>query len=258
MDNNNYTIKDIQVLVNELKFKSLDCKLEELLEDAIKGHWTNETLLYNMFSKEKLRKEKQLKQAMVKRANFPQMKYLASLERKELPETMQIVLPKLETLEFIKDGRNVVLVGNPGTGKTHIAIGLGIEACKQGYKVLFTTIHELLTRIKETRSHRTLRQFEMTFIKYDLVICDELGYINLTKENADMLFNLLSLRAELKATMITTNLAFDKWQIVFADKVLTGAIVDRLTHKAYVVNMNGLSYRTKETVKFNKQAMMKT
>ena len=123
---------------------------------------------------------------------------------------------------------------------------------------MFTTIHELLTMIRETRSQKRLRQLELTFMKYDLVICDERGYVNLEKQSADMVFNLLSLRAELKSTIVTTNLTFDKWKVVFVDKVLTGAIIDRLTFKAFIVNMNGESYRTKQTIKFNKEFTMKT
>lgn len=253
MENKKYNINDVIRIANILKLKSIESNLNKMLELAILEKWTNETLLYKLFNEEFIRKEKALKKAIIKRANFPQMKYLSSIVREELPESMQIILPKLETLDFIKEGRNVVLTGNPGTGKTHVAIALGIEACKHRYRVLFTTIHQLLTKIHETRSQRSLHQLELAFMKYDLVICDELGYITLNKENADMLFNLLSLRAEIKSTIVTTNLAFDKWETVFADKVLSGAIIDRITHKAYIANMVGESYRTKETLKFNKQ-----
>lgn len=255
---NQYTINDIIDISKDLKFKSLESNINDLLEQAVIEKWTHQTIIYNLFQIELMRKEKLIKQGMIRRANFPQIKYLEDLDRKELPEAIQVILPKLETLEFIRDGRNIILTGNPGTGKTHIAIGLGVKACKAGYKVLFTTIHELLTTIRETRSERKLRQFEQAFVKYDLVICDELGYVNLTKEGADMVFNLLSLRAEIKSTIVTTNLAFDLWVTVFADKILTGAIIDRLTHKAYIANMNGQSYRTKETIKFNQENMTRT
>jgi DNA replication protein DnaC len=145
------------------------------------------------------------------------------------------------------------LAGNPGTGKTHIAIGIGIKACINDFKVLFTTVPRLLTQIKECRSEKTLRQLENRFQKYDLVICDEFGYISFDKEGAELLFSHLSLRAGMKSTIVTTNLPFNKWDEIFGDKVLTTALVDRLTHKAYIVNMNGKSYRTKETVQWNKK-----
>ena len=167
-----------------------------------------------------------------------------------MPADGKARLSELETLEFIIQGRNIVLAGNPGTGKTHLAIGLGIKACMEGYKVLFTTIPRLITQIKESRSEKTLRQIENRFEKYDLVICDEFGYISFDREGAELLFSHLSLRAGMKSTIITTNLSFDRWNEIFGDTVLTAAMVDRLTHKAHIINMNGKSYRTKETIEW--------
>ena len=151
--------------------------------------------------------------------------------------------------------------GNPGTGKTHMAIGLGIRACMNNYKVLFTTVPRLITQIKESRSDSWRRQLENRFEKYDLVICDEFGYISFDKEASELLFTHLSLRAGRKATIITTNLSFDRWSEIFGDPVLTAAMVDRLTHKAFLINMNGESYRVKETkswIKDNQTASEKS
>ena len=107
----------------------------------------------------------------------------------------------------------------------------------------------LITQLRESQSERTLKQVENQFEKYDLVICDEFGYISFDKQGAELLFNHLSLRVGRKSTIITTNLGFDRWEEIFGDPVLTAALVDRLTHKAYLVNMNGESYRLKETKK---------
>ena len=123
----------------------------------------------------------------------------------------------------------------------------------QGYSVMFTQVSKLLTQIRECHSARTLRILENRFEKYDLVICDELGYISFDKQGAEMLFNHLSLRSGIKSTIITSNQSFDKWQDIFGkDTILTAALLDRLTHKAYLVNMNGKSYRMKETKKMIK------
>lgn len=122
MEIKNYNINDVTRIANALKLKGVESSLNKMLELAILEKWTNETLLYNLFNEELIRKEKSLKQAIIKRANFPQMKLLSSIVREELPESMRVILPKLETLDFIKEGRNVVLTGNPGTGKTHVAI----------------------------------------------------------------------------------------------------------------------------------------
>jgi DNA replication protein DnaC len=193
------------------------------------------------------------KKAQIRQACFPSKMYLNDLQREQLPVDASEKLPLLERLDFIETGQNVVLAGNPGTGKTHIAVGLGLKACLQGYKVLFTSIHRLLTQLRESHSERTLRQLELRFEKYDLVICDEFGYVSFDKQGAELLFNHLSLRAGRKSTIITTNLSFDRWEEIFGDPVLTAALVDRLTHKAYLVNMNGESYRLKETKQMNQK-----
>jgi len=132
-------------------------------------------------------------------------------------------------------------------GKTHLAIALGIKACMAGYKVLFATIPLLINQLKESRSEKTLIRLESIFEKYDLVIADELGYISFDKEGLELLFTHFSLRAGRKSTIITTNLSFERWNEIFSDSVMTAAMIDRLTHKSYILNMNGNSYRLKET-----------
>lgn len=187
------------------------------------------------------------KEARVRHADFPYKKYLTDLERECLPEDAKNKLNLLETLEFIKNGQNLILAGNPGTGKTHIAIGLGIKACREGFKVLFTSAPTLINKLKESKSNRTLMSIQRQFEYYDLIILDELGYISFDKEGGELLFTHLSLRAERKSTIITTNLSFEKWEDIFKDPVMTTAIIDRITHKAIAINMNGNSYRLKET-----------
>uniref|UniRef100_UPI0025B00AA2 ATP-binding protein n=1 Tax=uncultured Duncaniella sp. TaxID=2768039 RepID=UPI0025B00AA2 len=179
----------------------------------------------------------------------PQLRYLNEIDTDALPADARKALPTLETLDFIKNGRNLILYGNPGTGKTHIATALGIEACTQGMAVMFTSVPRLITQIKETRQERALRSLENRFINYDLVICDEFGYVSCDKEAGELLFNHLSLRAGKKSIIITTNLAFNRWSEIIADKVLVTAMVDRLTHKALLINMTGESFRMKETKK---------
>ena len=187
------------------------------------------------------------KQNRIRAANFPQKKLLEELVLDALPEQVQQKLPYLKSLDFIKEGQNVILTGSPGTGKSHIALGLGMEACLAGYRVFFATVPSLINQLKEHRSERTLRSFELKFEKYDLVILDELGYISFDKEGAELLFSHLSLRAGRKSTIITSNLSFLKWQEIFHDPVLTAALTDRLTHKSHVINMVGSSFRMRET-----------
>ncbi|RLD54939.1 MAG: AAA family ATPase [Bacteroidetes bacterium] len=210
--------------------------------------------LYKILELEYYSRQKSRKQSRIRQAGFPYKKYLDELNLSDLPDDAKNKLPDLEKLDFIAQGRNIIFAGNPGTGKTHISIALGIKACLSGYKVLFTTVPRLITQIKESRSEKTLRQFENRFEKYDLVICDEFGYISFDKEGAELLFSHLSLRAGVKSTIITTNLSFDRWSEIFGDTILTAAMVDRLTYKAHILNMNGKSYRTKETLEYFKNA----
>jgi len=235
-----------------LKLSALRSTLQPTMQTAIKENWQHDRFLLSLLCSEKDMRDENRRKAQIRKAGFPQLKYLEDLKRQELPQDGAIVLPELETLDFIKDAQNVVLAGSPGTGKTHMAIGLGIRACQQGYNVLFTSVPHLLTQIRECQSQRRLHKFELQFEKYDLVICDEFGYISFNKDGAEALFNHISLRSGRKSTIITTNLAFDRWNEIFIDPILACAMVDRLTHRAYLVNMFGPSFRTKETVELMK------
>jgi DNA replication protein DnaC len=252
MNTENNTSERIKELTREIGLPGIRSNFSILANDSIANNNSYQEYLLQLLEMEYTSRQKSRKISRIRQADFPYKKYLEDLQRNELPEDASAKLPELEKLEFIEKGRNIVLAGNPGTGKTHIAIGIGIKACVNDFKVLFTTVPRLLTQIKECRSEKTLRQLENRFQRYDLVICDEFGYISFDKEGAELLFSHLSLRAGMKSTIITTNLPFNKWDEIFGDKVLTTALVDRLTHKAYIVNMNGKSYRTKETIQWNK------
>lgn len=244
-------IKELKRLIidysKELKLPYIYRNCVEEINEANLKQKSYENFLHDLLEKEHdLRKDNGRKNR-IRRAGFPYKKYLEDLDRKALPEDAMKKLGILESLEFIRTGQNLILAGNPGTGKTHLAIGLGIKACNEGMSVLFTTIPMLINQLKESRSEKTLRAFGNKFAKYDLIIADELGYISFDKEGSELLFTHLSLRAGRKSTIITTNLSFERWDEIFQDPVMTAAMIDRLTHKSYLVNMNGNSYRMKET-----------
>jgi DNA replication protein DnaC len=243
----------IQELTKDIGLPGIRKNYQILLEEFTNKDKAYIDFLHKLLELEQASRIRRRKASRIRQAGFPYKKYLQEIKREELPVDAQEKLLKLENLEFIKSRRNIILAGNPGTGKTHLAIGLGIAACLKSYKVLFTTVPRLLTQIKESRSQKILTQLENRFEKYDLVICDEFGYISFDKEGAELLFSHLSLRAGVKSTIITTNLSFDRWSEIFGDTVLTAAMVDRLTHKAHIVNMNGESYRTKETLELIKK-----
>ena len=241
--------EEIKEYCNILKLKGVKENFEVLMEEAD----DYELFLHKLLEKEIDARDERLVEARIRNAHFPYKKYIEDLDMRALPPAMQARLPELNTLSFIEKGQNVILTGNPGTGKTHISIGLGIKACMAGYKVLFTTIPLLITRLKECHSAKTLTYFERKFEKYDLVIADELGYISFDKEGAELLFTNLSLRASRKSIIITTNLSFERWEEIFGDPVITSAMVDRLTHKAHIIDMMGDSYRLKETLQMSQE-----
>ena len=148
----------------------------------------------------------------IRQAGFPAKKYLEDLKVSCLPQDARQKLAVLKSLDFIKNGANIIFAGPPGTGKTMIATGLGIKAYLAGYRVFFTTVPLLINQLKEARGQSTLRSFELRFEKYDLVIADELGYISFDRQGSELLFTNLSLRAGRKSTIITTNLSFDRWE----------------------------------------------
>ncbi|MFH0785913.1 MAG: IS21-like element helper ATPase IstB [Pseudomonadota bacterium] len=249
---NNIT-QEIISYSKELRLPTFRKNYESAALEAACENLSFEQYLHGLLQQEYEARAENRKKTRIRQAGFPQLKYLQDLSREELPSEAFERLPLLERLDFIREGRNLILAGNPGTGKTHLALGLGIKACSEGFRVLFTTVPRMLTQIRENRSEKKLSKLEQQFEKYDLVICDEFGYISYDKEGAELLFNHLSLRAGHKSTIITTNLSFDRWPEIFGDPTLTAAMVDRLTHLAFLINMNGKSYRVKETRKWNCQ-----
>lgn len=239
--------KEIEEYAAYLKLPAIKGNFQEEIKEAVLADLSHDEFLHKLLQQEADLRSENAKQNRIRRASFPYKKYLEDLIVDDLPEDARKKLKVLSSLDFIDTGQNIILAGNPGTGKTHLSIGLGIRACLAGYKVLFTTVPLLVNQLKESRSQKMLRAFENKFEKYDLVIADELGYISFDKEGSELLFTNLSLRAGRKSTIITTNLSFDRWDEIFQDPVMTAAMIDRLTHKAYIVNMNGSSYRLKET-----------
>lgn len=240
-------MKEIENYANNLKLSGIKNSINITIEEANKNNYSYEKFLFLLLQKEHDIRQQNLLQSRLRIANFPYKKSLEDLVIEELPIDAQNKLKHLKSLKFIEHGQNVILSGNPGTGKTHIAIALGVKACLEGYKVLFTTVPLFITQLKELRSSKNLRAYQNKLAKYDLVILDEFGYISTDREGVELLFNNLSARTGIKSTIITTNLSFDRWGEIFGDPVMTAAMTDRLTHKSFVVNMNGNSYRMKET-----------
>lgn len=233
--------------IKELKIPGIRNQLNEMIAEAYKDNLGYEELLRDLFRQAYDMRKENGRKNRIRNAKFPYKKYLDNLIIEYLPDDAKNKFKELKTLKFIEENRNIIFSGNPGTGKSHLSIGLGIKACNEGYKVFFATVPQFINKLKETQSEKKLTGFESKFQKYDLIILDELGYISFDQKGSELLFSFLSLRAERKSTIITSNLSFERWNEVFNDPALTAAMVDRLTHKSYVINMNGHSYRMKET-----------
>jgi len=174
----------------------------------------------------------------IKEAKFPLKKYLVDFIRSKYDDAFLPKFEELETLTFIKNKENIILIGTPGAGKTHYAIALGIAACMKGHSVLFASVPNLIVELKEAMSSNQLSNFRKRFEKYDLVILDELGYVSMDKSGCEMFFNLVSSRNDKGSIVITSNLTFDRWEEVFKDPTLTGALIDRLAHKAHILDIS--------------------
>jgi len=162
------------------------------------------------------------------------------------PSVNKILVSELMRCQWIDDRSNVLMIGNPGTGKTHLATALAMEACAKGKKVQFWRVTELVTTLMEARDERQLLRLRTRLSKLDLLVLDELGYVPATKIGAELLFDIISNAYERTSVMVTTNLPFEQWTEVLGSERLTGAALDRLTHRCHIIEMKGESYRLKE------------
>ena len=237
-------VKDIS---KELYLSYIAANIDGLCAEAKAVKAPYREFLLDIFGKEIENRKMNRLQRRIKDAHFPFRKYLQDLDLEEYGTDIRREIEDLTALGFIEDKENIICIGNPGRGKTHLAIALGVAACMADKRVLFTNIPNLVIELKEAMSKNEITYYKKRFERYELVIVDELGYVSFDKQGNEILFNLLSNRNETGSMIITTNLAFEEWEEVFGDAKLTGALVDRLAHKAHVLDMSGESYRLKET-----------
>ena len=197
-------------------------------------------------------RERRMVERRIKAARFPAVKSLDSFEFKAIPSLNKMMVLELARCEYITRDENIITVGNSGTGKTHIALGLGLAACQRGLTVGFITASALVHTLLEARDDRQLLRLQKQLAKYKLLIIDELGYVPLSPTGAELLFEVFSQRYERGSTIVTSNLPFDEWTSVFGSERLTGALLDRLTHHVHILEMNGESFRLKQSRKRSK------
>ena len=199
-------------------------------------------------------RERRLVERRIRAARFPAVKSLDSYDFAALPSLNKLLVLELARCASVERLENVIAVGNAGTGKTHVALGLGLAACQKGLSVSFTTAAALVHELIEARDEKRLLRLQRQLAKVKLLIIDELGYFPLSPTGAELLFEVFSQRYERGSTIVTSNLPFDEWTSVFGSERLTGALLDRLTHHVHILEMNGESYRLKQSTNWQKKA----
>ena len=199
-----------------------------------------------------VRRESRMVERRIRQARFPAVKSLDSFDFKAIASLNKMLVLELARCEYVERRENIIALGNSGTGKTHIALGLGLAACQKGLFVGFLTAAALVHELMEARDEKRLLRPQKQLAKYHLLIIDELGFVPLSKTGAELLFEVFSQRYERGSILVTCNLPFDEWTEIFGSERLTGALLDRLTHHVHILEMNGESYRLNQSQKRRK------
>jgi len=226
-----------------------------LAKEAAAHNQTHQDYLLALLEGEVIQREENAQKLRLTRARFPVTKTLDSFDFTAIPALNKALVLELSRGGFVDRRENVIFIGSYGTGKTHLAIALSVSACRQGKRVRFYTAAGLINELLEAQAQLRISKLESTLAKCDLIILDELGFVPFTKEGAEALFTFCSSRYERGSLIITTNLDFVRWKEIFGDEALTGALLDRLTHRCHILEMNGESYRFKESLRRKEKAM---
>ena len=229
-----------------LKLPTMQSESERIASRCAQENVDHLGFLLQLCELELLERERRAAERRLKAARFPALKTLDTFDFTARASLNKTLIAELMRGVYIEARENVILAGNPGTGKTHVATALGMEACGRGKKVRFFRVTELLTALMEAREERVLSRMKSQLAKLDLLILDELGYVPASKLGAELLFDVISSAYERTSVIVTTNLPFERWVEVLGSERLTGAALDRLTHRCHILECNGESYRLKD------------
>lgn len=227
--------------------------LQERLRQAKDGGISYEDLLLGLTDLELRIRADNREKRRLKDARFPLLKPLETFDFEAAPPLDRRLVRELAEGDYLRERRNIILLGRSGTGKTHLATALGIEACRQSRAVRFITGYALANELIEARAEKTLSRIIGKYARLELLILDELGYVPFSKEGAELLFQVLAERHERGSVIITTNLGFADWTQVFGDPNMTAALLDRLTHRAHIIECTWDSFRLKQSLKGGKK-----
>jgi DNA replication protein DnaC len=237
---------ELAFLTRALKAPTLRTSVARLAERARAEGWTHEEFLAACLQREVAAREAHGGEGRIRAARFPARKSLEEFDYDHARSLKREVTAHLGTLDFVTARDNVVFLGPPGTGKTHLAIGLGIRACQAGHRVLFATAAQWVNLLADAHAQGRLQPELVRLGRYPLIVVDEVGYIPFEPEAANLFFQLVSARYERASLIVTSNKPFGRWGEVFGDDVVAAAMIDRLVHHAEVVALKGDSYRLKD------------
>jgi DNA replication protein DnaC len=229
-----------------LKLPAFAAEYRGLVRQATDAGWDYEDFLRELLEAELRSREERTAKRRLKEARFPEVKTLEQLDWEALEGISRHKIMELASCEFLEASADVIIAGPVGTGKTHVAISIGVEAARRRFRVAFYRAAELVRLLTEARDERTLTLLHRRLRRAELLILDELGFVPFERAGGELLFDLISERYEARSTMITTNLSFGEWVQVFGDEKLTTALLDRLGHHAHVLTTKGSSYRTRK------------
>jgi DNA replication protein DnaC len=232
--------------LKSLRLPTVAAECEKVAAQAAQDNADHLSYLLRLTELELLEREKRASERRVKAARFPTIKTLETFDFAARPSVNKVLVAELMRCEYIDKKENILLVGNPGTGKSHLATALAAQACAKGYRVRFIRTTELVTALIEARDERSFLRLKAQFAKLDLLVLDELGYVPATKVGSELLFDVISTAYERTSLIVTTNLPFESWTEVLGSERLTGATLDRLTHRCRIIETKGESYRLQD------------
>jgi DNA replication protein DnaC len=238
--------------LKQLRLPAMVAEFEKLAREAAAANEGYEQYLLRLTELEVAARASNAVQARIRAAEFPVHKEFDTFDFTAVPHVNKPKVLELARGEWIEQKTNVCLIGSTGTGKTHLAIALGLAACRQGKRVQFVTAADLVMQLEQAQKQYQLEKALRQLDRADLLICDELGYVSFSRAGAELLFQVFTNRYELRSLLLTSNLPFSEWNQVFQGERMTAALLDRLTHRCSIFEMNGESYRFRESMKKKK------